>query len=154
MQVWPIMLKPSSHPGLGHADDPGGVLIGARLHDQVIVEGLQRVELIGIAEADGRIVAQQDHLHPLQPHDAIGLGPAPVVADAHAQDAAEAAPDRKAQIAHLEEALLQMLAGRSSTSAWPGRWTLRYLPMMRPVLSTRIELLKRRLRLPSITSSA
>src|SRR5262249_28973338 len=40
---------------------------------------------------------------------AIGLRPAPVVADAHSDDAAEAAPHREAEIAGLEVALFEML---------------------------------------------
>src|SRR3712207_8072446 len=36
---------------------------------------------------------------PLQPHDPVGLGPAAVVADAHADDAAEHAPHGKAEVA-------------------------------------------------------
>src|SRR5215213_10676734 len=37
------------------------------------------------------------------------LGPAAVVADAHAKDAVEHAPDREAEVAGLEIALFQML---------------------------------------------
>src|SRR3546814_6430163 len=50
-------------------------------------------------------------LRALQRHDAIGLGPAPVVAEAHAEDAAHRAEHRESQIARLEIALLQMLEG-------------------------------------------
>src|SRR3546814_8915515 len=50
-------------------------------------------------------------LCPLQAHDAGGLRPAAVVADAHAEDAAEGAPDRKAGIAEVEITLLEMLEG-------------------------------------------
>ena len=68
--------------------------------------------LVGLLRVDRRRVeAEHDHLDALQAHDAIGLGPAPVVADAHAEDAAHGAPDRKAEIARLEIALLQMLVG-------------------------------------------
>src|SRR3546814_19443555 len=56
-----------------------------------------------------RVVAAQDHLCPLQAHDAIGLRPAAVVADAHAEDAADGAPDRKAGIAEREITPLEML---------------------------------------------
>src|SRR5204863_1920321 len=45
----------------------------------------------------------------LQAHHAIGLRPAPVVANRHAEDAAERTPDVEAEIARLEVALLQML---------------------------------------------
>ena len=37
----------------------------------------------------GGVVADQHHLHALQTHHAVGLGPAPVVAYGHAHDAAE-----------------------------------------------------------------
>ena len=92
----------------------------------------------------GRVVAEHDHLDALQAHDAVGLRPAPVIADAHAENAAEHAPHRKAEIAGLEIALLEMLeCARSwSNSSWPGRCTLRYLPTMRPSRSTRIAVLK------------
>ena len=93
----------------GGADHPGGVLIGACLHGQMVVELGQAVDVAMAGVIVGRVVAEHDHLDALQPHDAIGLGPAPVVADAHAHDAAEAAPDAEAQIAWLEIALLQML---------------------------------------------
>src|SRR5205807_135799 len=39
------------------------------------------------------------------------LRPAAIIADAHADDAAHGAPDRKAEIAGLEVALLQVLEG-------------------------------------------
>jgi hypothetical protein len=58
-----------------------------------------------------RVEAEHHDLDALQPHDAVGLGPAPVVADAHADDAAEHAPDREAEVARLEIALLEMLMG-------------------------------------------
>ena len=45
----------------------------------------------------------------MQAHDAIGLWPAPVVADAHADLAAQGVVHRKAEVARLEIALLQML---------------------------------------------
>ena len=56
-----------------------------------------------------RVVAQHDHLDALQPHHAIGLGPAAVVADRHADDAAERAEHREAQVADFEIALLEIL---------------------------------------------
>src|SRR5260221_5452903 len=65
--------------------------------------------LLGIDR--GRVVADQHHLDALQAHDAIGLRPAPVVADRHAEDTAKRAPDLEAEIAGLEIALLQMLKG-------------------------------------------
>src|ERR1043165_1927070 len=38
-----------------------------------------------------RVVAEHNHLDALQAHHPIGLGPTPVVADAHAHDAAHGA---------------------------------------------------------------
>ena len=63
--------------------------------------------LLGIDR--GRVVADQHHLNTLQAHHAISLRPPPVVADRHAEDTAERAPDVEAEIARLEVALLQML---------------------------------------------
>src|SRR5947209_7502434 len=57
----------------------------------------------------GRVVAEHNHLDALQPHDAVGFGPAPIVADAHAENPAERAPDGKTEIARLEIALFEML---------------------------------------------
>ena len=56
-----------------------------------------------------RVVAEQNQLDALHAHDPIGLRPAAVVADAHADIGAERAPHRKAEIARLEIPLLQML---------------------------------------------
>ena len=68
----------------------------------LVVVGRRRV-------VQGRVVAEQHHLDVLQAHDAVGLGPAPVVADAHAHVAAERLEHREAEIADLEVALLEML---------------------------------------------
>src|SRR5882762_3285428 len=65
------------------------------------------LDLLGIDR--GRVVADQHHLDALQAHDAIGLRPAPIVADRHAKDTAERAPDVETEITRLEVALLQML---------------------------------------------
>src|SRR5947209_20422417 len=59
----------------------------------------------------GRVVAEHDHLDALQPHDAVGFGPAPIVADAHAENPAERAPDGKTEVARLEITLFEMLEG-------------------------------------------
>src|SRR5688572_16033591 len=67
---------------------------------------------------EGRVVAQHDHLDALQAHHPIGFGPAPVIADAHAHDAAEATPDPETKIARLEIALLQMLV--NAVGLWLG----------------------------------
>src|SRR6185436_20905009 len=59
-----------------------------------------------------RVVAAKNHLHALQPQHAICLGPAPVVTDNHACDAAVGAPDAKTQVADFEIALFQVLERR------------------------------------------
>src|SRR5262249_37993040 len=97
-------------PALRRCHDPGAVLVGPGLHHQVIVEQLQRIEIEAVAEPDGRVVAQQDHLYSLQAHHPIGFRPAPVVANTHSEDATEGAPDLESQIADLEEVFFQMLA--------------------------------------------
>ena len=56
-----------------------------------------------------RVIAERDQLDPLQAHHPVALGPAPVVADHHADHAAERTPDRKAQVAYLEVALFEVL---------------------------------------------
>ena len=58
---------------------------------------------------EGVLKPSVDHLHALQAHHAVDLRPAPVIADAHAEDAAHEAPHGKAEIARLEVALLQVL---------------------------------------------
>lgn len=55
------------------------------------------------------VISQQDHLGTLQSHNPVTLRPSPVVADAHAENAAEGAPDLKPRIALVEIALFQML---------------------------------------------
>src|SRR4051794_40196884 len=56
-----------------------------------------------------RVVAQQNHLNTLQPHDSIGLGPAPIIANAHSNHAAESSRYRESKVADLEIRFLQML---------------------------------------------
>src|SRR5215203_3476735 len=98
--------------GLGDGDDPGGVLVGAGLEREAVVKEALLDRLAGLLRVHRRRVeAEHDELDALQAHDAVGLGPAPVVADAHADDAAEHAPDREAEVARLEIALLEMLMG-------------------------------------------
>ena len=75
---------------------------------------------------DRRVVAEGDDLDPLQPHDAPGLGPAAIVADAHAHEGAVVTHDGPAEVADLEVAFLQML----ERPPWlvfgvAGRWILR-----------------------------
>jgi hypothetical protein len=95
--------------GLGDADHPRRVLIGARLHRQLVVEVRERVVLRRGRVVERRVVAEKDHLHALQAHHAVGLRPPAVVADAHAEHAAEGAPHAEAQVADLEVSLLEVL---------------------------------------------
>jgi len=50
---------------LGHADHPGGVLVGPGLHHEVIVEGAERVLPRGGRVVRRRVIAEQDHLDSL-----------------------------------------------------------------------------------------
>src|ERR1700676_2063942 len=75
----------------------------------MVVELAKAVDVAMAGVVEGRVVAEHDHLDALQAHDAIGLGPPPVVADAHAHDPAKAAPDLEAIITGLEIAFFQML---------------------------------------------
>src|SRR5438309_6661706 len=98
--------------GLRNAYDPGRVLVGTGLRGEPVVEQPLLGPLLVLLGIDrGRVVADQHHLDALQTHDAIGLRPAPVVADRHAEDAAKGTPDVEAEITRLEVALLQMLEG-------------------------------------------
>ena len=97
--------------GLRRGDDIARILIGAGLHDEVVVEVAQMLRLEGGGVLVRCVVAERDDLRPLQAHRAVGFRPAAVVADRHAVDGAHGAPDREAEIARLEIALLQMLPG-------------------------------------------
>src|SRR5579862_9560691 len=59
-----------------------------------------------------RVVAERNDLDSLQPHDAEGFGPAPIVADAHADDRVHRPPHLEALVADVEIALFQMLERR------------------------------------------
>ena len=95
--------------GFGDADDPGAVLVGAGLHAQMIVKIRQVVVDRNPWQMGRGVVAEQDQLNALHAHDPIGLRPAPVVADAHADVGVERAPYRKTQISRLEISLFKML---------------------------------------------
>src|SRR3546814_20843500 len=75
------------------------------------VEIREMAELRQLGEEARRVVAEQDHLRPLQRHDAVGFGPAAVVAEAHADDAVHRPEHRESQSARPEIALLEMLKG-------------------------------------------
>ena len=72
-----------------------------------------QVHRLGVVDVLGRgIVAERHDLDTLQPHDAERLGPAAVVADAHADDRVEGAPYFEALVADFEIALFEMLKRR------------------------------------------
>ena len=75
------------------------------------MEARQPVDVGVTRVVQRRVVAEHDHFDTLQAHDAIGLRPAAVIADAHAHHPAEAAPDTETQIAGFEIAFLKMLVG-------------------------------------------
>src|SRR5216683_928164 len=77
-----------------------------------MVEHPQMLGLAGVDVQDRRVVAERDDLDALQPHDAVGLGPAPVVADAHADDRILYAPYPKTLVADVEIALFEVLERR------------------------------------------
>src|SRR6266853_5157512 len=58
---------------------------------------------------DRRVVAEGHDLDPLQPHNAPGFRPSPVVADAHPNDGVKDAPYFEALVADVEIALFEML---------------------------------------------
>ncbi len=71
------------------------------------MHGFRMVDVLG-----RRVVAESNDLDPLQPHDAERLRPAPVVADAHADDRVQGAPHLEALVADLEVALFEVLERR------------------------------------------
>ena len=88
-----------------------------------------------------RVVAEHDHLDALQAHDAVGLGPAAVVADAHAHRRRRSRARRgsRGRPARNSASPDAGTARPGCGSAWPGRCILRYLPTMLPSRSTRID---------------
>jgi len=58
-----------------------------------------------------RVVAEQHRLDALQAHDPESLRPAPVVADAHADQGVHGAPHGETQVAGFEIAFFQVLEG-------------------------------------------
>src|SRR5689334_9303463 len=91
---------------------PSSVLIGAGLQRQQMVKHPEMLGLAMMDVLDGRVVAERDDLDPLQSHDAVRFGPAPVVADAHTHDRVLHAPDAETFVPDIEIALLQMLERR------------------------------------------
>lgn len=99
-------------PALGRSRDPHRVLVGRGLQRQQVAGHAQVRRLAPVDVPARRVVAQHGELGALQAHHAEGLGPAPVVADAHADPRAERLPDLEALIANLEVLLLQVLERR------------------------------------------
>ena len=77
-----------------------------------MVEHPQVLGLAMVDVRDRRVVAERDDLDPLQPHDTVGLGPAPVVTDAHADDRVIGAPHLEPLVADIEIALFEVLERR------------------------------------------
>src|SRR5215467_4165531 len=94
----------------GHRHYPGRVLIGAGLQRKLVVEHALCQPFVAVLRVDrGRVETKHHHLDALQPEHAKGHRPAPVVADAHTEYAAQQAPRHKAKVAGLEIALFKML---------------------------------------------
>ena len=94
---------------LGHGDDPRAVLVRTGLEHQRVVEALQDVLARVGRVVDGRVVAAEDQLDALEPHHAVGLGPASVVADHHPDPAAEGLPHAGLVRSRLEVVALGVL---------------------------------------------
>src|SRR5690606_29991760 len=99
------------YAGLGRGGDPAGVLVGRGLQRKMVVVARQVPWLAQAPVSGGRVVAHHDQVHGLQAHDPAGLGPAAIIADAHADTQVARVEYRKAQVAYLEVLLLQMLYG-------------------------------------------
>lgn len=95
--------------GLGGGGNPGRIMVRAGLKRKLVMEAGQLVEVEDASMVVGCVVADKNDFCALKRHDAVGFWPTAVVADAHTDDAAQRAPDRKAEIAWLEIALFQML---------------------------------------------
>ena len=68
------------------------------------------MQRLGMVDVIGRrVVAERHDFGALQCHDAERLGPAPVVADAHADDGVKGAPHLEALVADIEIALFEVL---------------------------------------------
>src|SRR5690606_37085556 len=99
------------YAGLGRGGDPAGVLVGRGLQRKMVVMSRQVPWLAQAPVSGGRVVTHHDQVHGLQAHDPVSLGPAAIVADAHADTHVARVEYRKAQVAHLEVLLLQVLYG-------------------------------------------
>src|ERR1700751_4795416 len=79
----------------------------------MVVELGQAVDILMARVVVGRIISEHHQFDALKTHDPVGLGPAAIIANAHAHHAAKGAPDAETQVAWLEIALLQMLVGEA-----------------------------------------
>src|SRR5579883_1633716 len=93
----------------GDANDPHAVLIGARLHREVVVEALQMIVFGGGGIVHRRIVADQNHFRVAERQLPICFWPAAVVANRLADFAAESVDRGKGLHAGVEIALLEVL---------------------------------------------
>ncbi len=96
---------------LGDGDDPGPVLICARLQNQMIVEVGHAIQVWRGREIAWRVVAEHNQLDALHAHDAVGLRPAAVIADTHADDTIVGLEHGETEIAGFEITFLEMLKG-------------------------------------------
>ena len=87
------------------------------LQQQQVVEHAQVRRLVPVDVVRRRVVAQHHHFGALQAHDAKGLGPTAVVANAHAHAGVHGVPHLEAFVAHLEVLFLQVLK-------WRGRFVV------------------------------
>src|SRR5262249_27502765 len=92
-------------------DHPCAVLISGRLHNEMIVKVRQSIVFSRRWMVSGRVVSHHDHLHTLQTHHAVGLGPPTVVAYAHPHHAAKSSSDRPTKVSGFEVPFLEMLKG-------------------------------------------
>ena len=100
---------PSSTPPLATPTTNVPFWYAPGLHHERVVEALQRILARVGCVVQRRVVAAQDQLDALQPHLAVRLGPAPVVADHHPDPAAERVPHAEAVGRGLEVVALGVL---------------------------------------------
>ena len=94
---------------LGGGGSPNAVLVGAGLHREQGMKGVEVVVLRNRGVVGRRVEPAADEFRALEPHDSPGFRPAAVVADEHAHGSAIDSIDGKAKIARLEIPLFEML---------------------------------------------
>src|SRR5579872_3715239 len=95
---------------LGDANDKAAVLVGAGLHHELVVEERKVVVFWRGRIMPRGVVADQHHLDALKSHDPVRFAPAAIVANGHADHAAEGV-DHAESRTWLEVTFLQMLKG-------------------------------------------